>query len=164
MAKVIIVDLKDNIIGLKPRDKVTPQDTYRITSLWITNAKGQVLLAKRKLNKKIEPGCWGPAVSGTVEEGETYDSNIIKEALEEIGLESANFAKTKKYEPFTLGGNYFVQRYEYQTERDIDEFTIQESEVEKIAWFDIEELKDSIRENPKQFVASAQYWGDLGLV
>ena len=34
----------------------------------------------------MRPEVWGPAVSGTNEEGETYDSNIIKEAQEEIGL------------------------------------------------------------------------------
>ena len=65
-----------------------PESIYRVSSLWITNSKGEVLLARRAFNKKHDPGKWGPAVSGTVEEGETYESNIIKETEEELGIKS----------------------------------------------------------------------------
>ncbi len=65
--KIIIVDENDNIIGSKDFDKMKPSDVYRVSSLWITNSKGETLLAKRAFNKLHSPGKWGTAVSGTVE-------------------------------------------------------------------------------------------------
>lgn len=84
--KIVIVDDKDNIICYKNRSEVRQEDIYRVSALWIINTKGEILLAKRALTKAHDPGKWGPAVAGTVEEGETYKTNIIKEAEEELGL------------------------------------------------------------------------------
>ena len=84
--KIPIVNEQEEIIGYKERDDRNDKDIIRITGLWVTNKERNILLARRSFNKKHHPGVWGPAVSGTVEEGETYESNIIKEAEEEIGL------------------------------------------------------------------------------
>jgi len=53
-------------------------------------------LAQRSFNKTHNPGQWGPAVAGTNDEGETYESNIIKEAEEEIVLRDIKFKKAGK--------------------------------------------------------------------
>ena len=75
-----IVNEQDEIIEYKDRNDRSPEEITRITSLWLGNEKGEVLLAQRAFNKKTSPGLWGPAAAGSVEKGETYDSNIIKEA------------------------------------------------------------------------------------
>ena len=85
-SKFTIVDENDNIIAQKERANIKPEDIYRVAALWVTNSKGDILLAQRALSKKHDPGKWGPAVAGTVEERETYRANIIKETSEEIGL------------------------------------------------------------------------------
>ena len=83
--KVIIVDENDNPIGLKYREDIDySKDTYRCTGIWITNSNDEVLIAQRKFTKDKDPGKWGPAVAGTIEEGETYESNAYKEMKEEI--------------------------------------------------------------------------------
>lgn len=111
MAKIIIVDDLDNELGSMERDKVTTE-RYRVTALWLTNSKGEILLAQRALTKKISPGRWGPAVAGTIEVGETYDSNIKKEAREELditGLAIKPLVKlTVNHE---YGKSYFSQYY-----------------------------------------------------
>src|SRR3989338_10763955 len=84
--RIPIVNEQDEIIGYKDRKDRNKVDIARITGLWLWNEKGEALLAQRSFNKKMHPGMWGPAVAGTVEEGETYESNIIKESEEEIGL------------------------------------------------------------------------------
>jgi isopentenyldiphosphate isomerase len=33
---VIIVDAQDQEIGVKPRSELTPEDTVRVTALWLT--------------------------------------------------------------------------------------------------------------------------------
>jgi isopentenyldiphosphate isomerase len=75
--KIIIVNEKDKEIGLKERGTLKTEDIYRVTALWITNSKDEILLAKRALTKSNDPGKWGPAVAGTVDEGETYEENSI---------------------------------------------------------------------------------------
>jgi len=84
--KIIIVDANDQVIGYKERTEVTYDDTYRVAGLWVLNEAGDALLARRALTKKHDPGKWGPSAAGTVEEGETYESNMAKEAEEELGL------------------------------------------------------------------------------
>ena len=91
--KIIIVDEDDNIIGSKERNSIVSGDIYRVSALLIENSKGEILLAQRALTKKHDPGKWGPPVAGTVEEGETYESNIVKEAEEELGLKNIQIIK-----------------------------------------------------------------------
>lgn len=86
--QIIIVDENDNEIGSADRDSIVLNGPriFRATGLWITNPQNDILLAQRSFSKRAEPGKWGPAVSGTLETGETYRSNVIKEAREELGL------------------------------------------------------------------------------
>lgn len=53
----------------KSRDDIDySKDIFRTASLWITNSNGDILLAQRKFDKKVDPGKWAEAVVGTVEE------------------------------------------------------------------------------------------------
>ena len=89
MQKIIIVDDTDKIIGFKLRNEIDYLvDNYRWSGVWIANSNNQVLMAQRKLTRDKDPGMWGPAVAGTLEEGETYESNAYKEVEEEIGLKN----------------------------------------------------------------------------
>lgn len=155
MAKIIIVNNQDEIIGCKDRDALNPQDIYRVSALWITNSKGEILLAQRHHTKKHNPLKWGPAVAGTVEEGETYEKNIIKETKEELGLKNIKpifFRKTKTDRDYP----HFTQSYALSLDQDINEFKIQEDEVEAIRWFTPEELKHELKEHPEKFLSSVE--------
>ena len=77
---IVVVDERDEVTGTKDYESVTSNDIYRVSALWIVNLRGEVLLAQRSFNKTKDPGTWGPAVAGTVEKGEDYDTNIVKEA------------------------------------------------------------------------------------
>ncbi len=95
--KVQIVDENDNLIGHKPRTEVDfTKDIYRSACIWIENSKGEVLLARRALNKDKDPGMWGTAAAGTVDEAETYESNAYKELEEEIGLTGVELTSNAK--------------------------------------------------------------------
>src|SRR3989338_1951374 len=95
--KIIIVNDEDEGVGVKDRETLDySKDIYRVSALCIANSHGQSLLAKRAYTKKHNPGKWGPAAAGTVEEGESYESNITKEAREELGIEQASLLKKKK--------------------------------------------------------------------
>ncbi len=151
--KIIIVNDKDRIIEYKNRSEILKKDIYRVSGLWIKNSKGQILLAQRAFDKKNDPGKWGPAVAGTVEEGETYESNIYKEAQEEIGLEGISFSKLEKIR-YSKKYNFFCQWFRATVDKELSFFVIQEKEVEKIKWFNTDELQDQFKKHPEDFIWS----------
>lgn len=161
-SKIIIVDENDNIIAYEDRDSLKIEDIYRVSALWIENSKGEILMARRALTKAHSPGKWGPAVAGTLEEGETYDSNIFKEAEEEIGLKNVKFKKGSKIKIMLAGRpRYFLQWYAIKINRPLEEFKIQKSEVAEVRWFSKEELKKKLEENPNEFIYSVNHWINL---
>lgn len=104
MEKITIVDKNNKIIGSKNRDEITSKDIYRVSSLWVVDKEGNLLVAQRPLWKKNDPGKWTESVVGTNSEGETYESNIIKEAQEELKL------KVRESELIPVCVDYFKVR------------------------------------------------------
>ncbi len=160
-SKIIIVDDNDDIIASKERESLEVKDIWRVSALWLTNSKGEILMARRALNKIHNPGKWGPAAAGTVEEGETYDFNIIKETEEELGLKNLEFKKGPKTKNSTGKYNYFCQWYSAKNDKPAEEFKIQKSEVAEVRWFTKEELKKKLQENPNELIYSINQWIEL---
>ncbi|MDB5160829.1 MAG: isopentenyl-diphosphate delta-isomerase, isopentenyl-diphosphate delta-isomerase [Candidatus Saccharibacteria bacterium] len=153
--RTVIVDSDDNILGAKNGEDLKFDDIYRVSALWLTNSQGQILLAKRKMTKKTDPGKWGPAVSGTIEEGETYESNIYKEAEEEIGLTGHRFTVGPKVlNPY---GNYtfFAQWFLCSLDWPLDKFKLQEDEVEELAWVGKDFLIKELENSPSKYIVGA---------
>ena len=107
---------------------------------------------KRSKNKKHHPNLWGHSVAGSVEEGETYEENIIKEAREEIGinLDKVILGPKKRvsssHEYFC---QYFFTKIQFGTV-----FRLQESEVDEVEWISLQKLKNWCLKNPEEFVSS----------
>ena len=153
---IIIVDENDTIIGYKKREELNKSDRYRVSALRLTNTQWEILLAQRAFTKKKSPWQWWPAVAGTVEEGETYESNIIKEAEEEIGLTWYDFIQSKKREYIQIH-TYRWQRFTVIVDKPIEQFVIQEEEVEQVKRFSKEELQQALYERPEEFLDSMQW-------
>lgn len=156
MKRQIIVDENDNIIDFKDHKHVTKDNIYRVSVLWVTNSKGDILLARRDLNKSHDPGRWEPAVAGTIEEGESYKGNILKEAKEEIGLiitEENLIIGPKLFLHKPAGWQFFCQIFLYQTEKDASYFNLQKEEVMDIGWFDKEQIINMIK-NERNLIVS----------
>ncbi len=158
MSKIIIVNREDEIVEYKERNDWSTIDIIRVSALWIYNSVGEVLIAQRSLNKARSPGLWAQSVAGTVEEGETYESNILKEAEEEIGLkiEKADLTLAPKNFIDTEHA-YFVQMYFYKTDRLISDFVPRVGEVEQVRWISIEELTSWFAEKPQDFTPAFKY-------
>jgi len=154
--RITIVNEQDEVIGYKERGTLVKADIYRVTALWVTNSKGDILLAQRKFTKTHDPGKWGPAVAGTVDEGETYDSNITKEAEEEIGLKNTQPSKGPKRR-VSEEYNYFCQWYKLVVDKPAEDFTIQEDEVEVVKWLSRSELEKELREHPESYLQGLRW-------
>ncbi|NCU38765.1 NUDIX domain-containing protein [Candidatus Saccharibacteria bacterium] len=147
-----IVDDQDNLIGAKPRNEIDfEHDYYRISGLWLTNSKGQILLAQRLMTKDKDPGKWGPAAAGTLEVGETYESNMYKEAEEEIGLTGVDFKLGPKMK-FTTPRHSFCQWFTAVSDKEESEFVPQPTEVECVKWIDEKEFFEDVRNNPDKYL------------
>jgi len=158
--RVVIVDKNDKIIGHKHRGTLNKEDIYRVSALWITNSQKEILLARRHHTKTHDPRKWGPAVAGTVDEGESYEDNIIKEAEEELGLMNIKpklGTKIKVDDKF----HHFTQWYTLTIDKNINEFKIQEDEVEEIKWFSPKEFKKELMEHPEEFLPRMKKYLEL---
>lgn len=154
---VIIVDRYDEEVSIKKRSLINSEDIYRVSALWVTDSVGNVLMAKRASSKKNNPDKWGPAVAGTIEEGETYEDNIVKEAEEELGLFNLNLKKGPKI--FNKGKHlHFTQWFFVKTNIMISDLKINSEEVAEVKWFDKEELIDLLRNKPELFIDGASSW------
>lgn len=148
--QIIIVDENDQPIGSKPRSQVLESDIYRVSALNIYNPKGQVLLGKRADSKKNNPGLWAPIVNGTNAVDETYESNIIKEANEELGLQvdSVEFvSKIRVSEKY----NFFVTFFRTNIASEVH-FTFDPVEISETRWINKEDLYKELHESTELFV------------
>lgn len=158
-SRITIVNDQDEIIGYKERGTIELEDIYRVSALWITTSKGNILLAQRQLGKRHHPGMWGPAVAGTVDEGETYDDNIIKEAAEEIGLQNIKPQKSIRQRITLATGdhNHFTQWYTLIVDKPADDFVTQEEEVAQVKWFTRAELEKELQDRPEKYLKGIKW-------
>lgn len=154
--RIVIVNEQDEIIDHKKRGTLTKDDIYRVSALWVKSSKGDILLAQRKFTKNHDPGKWGSAVAGTIDEGETYEQNIIKEAEEEIGLKNIKPTLGPKVH-MTGEHNFFGQWYALVTDKPAEDFIIQEEEVEQVKWFTRTNLIKELREYPDKYVKGLEW-------
>ncbi len=158
--RIVIVNENDEEIGVKEAKDRLPDDIYRSSSLWLTNEEGHVLMAQRSFSKTNSPGLWGPAASGTVEEGETYETNIVKEIEEEIGLSIplTELIKGPKIRTAEIARVFFNQWYLYTCNKPANLFVLQKEEVEQVAWFTPKELQEALAGNGIPLLPNAPLW------
>ncbi|MFZ2167315.1 MAG: NUDIX domain-containing protein [Minisyncoccia bacterium] len=165
MSIIAVVDENDVVIGSKDRTELAPGDLYRVSALWLTNSHGEVLMAQRAHTKLKDPGSWGPAVAGTVEEDEDYDTNMLKEIQEELGISIPLERLVRGAKTLIRKGEsgHFVQWYTSVLDIATSDLVLQKEEVATVAWFTVEELRRKIEETPEEFTPSASLWLELFL-
>lgn len=128
--KSIIVDENDNILEIKPRDKVSKKDRMRNVVVWLEDGKGNVLIHKRTMTKKSGPGLWENAAGGGVSYGETYEEAAYKELEEELGVSNIKLTLLTKNFFDGTNGPKACAWYTGVTKLKEDEFDIEPKEVE----------------------------------
>ena len=159
--RIQIVNENDKLIGHKERSQVhETEDIYRASCLWIENSIGEILVAQRALTKSNDPGLWSIAVSGTIDEGETYESNVVKEAEEELGITDIKPTfVTKFFQP--VPRKMFAAVFSLVYDAPLEDFVPQQDEVAQIAWVTKQDLLGSFTENPEQYVPSMPVFIDM---
>src|ERR1043165_9218066 len=82
-----VVNERDEVIDRKPRSEVHRLGLkHRALHVLGFNSRGEVFLQKRSMKKERQPGLWDSSASGHVDSGEDYDTCVVRELREEIGL------------------------------------------------------------------------------
>lgn len=121
----------------------------------VKELKGRCITCPEAFDKMNDPGKWGPAVAGTVSENETYEENIQKEILEELGVNDIELTPGPK--KFVDGNHrFFDQIYFGLTDREAHDFKIQKEEVEKVQWFNEQDFLREAKEAPDKYISSVE--------
>ena len=112
-----------------------------IVIVFIENNEGKFLIQKTSKEK----GSVFATTGGLVKSGFTPNQTIIEEIKEELGLKiditELELIYTEKRE-FAFQDTYYLKK-----NIDINDLTLQESEVEYVKWLSIDEIKGLIKEN-----------------
>lgn len=143
-----LVDSEGNVIGSAPRSECHNGQSmllHPVVHLHLFDKEGRLLLQKRSMSKKIQPGRWDTAVGGHVSAGEDILTALRREAVEEIGLD------IEQCDP-TLMASYVFQS---MVERElINSFHAEaphgfiprpeEGEIDELRFWTIEEIRQAI--------------------
>ena len=153
----IIVDRKDRIIGYKTKNAIRKSDIYRVSGLVLVNKKKEILLAQRSWNKSHNPGKWGASAAGTIEKGESYRANIIKEAKEEVGFPVKRLKLGPRY--FRRGDHlYFCQWFFARCDWPVEKFRLEKSAVAGVRWASVQEIRRLLKEKPSVVFGRVSHW------
>ena len=151
--KVILVDVNDHKIGLMNKMEAHEKALlHRAFSVFIFNAKGELMLQQRAFDKYHCGGLWTNTCCSHQRDGETTLSAAKRRLREEMGFE------TDLEEKFT-----FIYKAPFDnglTEHELDHVlvgyyddspVINKEEAASWKWINIENLKSEILSSPDEF-------------
>ena len=106
---------------------------------WIINKDGKLLVQRRAMTKKNNPGKWS-STNGLIQYGETNIETVKRETKEELGIE------IEPNQIFLFKENYFVDKHWLvdifitYANINLENIKIQESEVDKVAFVTLDEF------------------------
>lgn len=126
------------------RTGVVPKDRYRIVvHIIIFNSKGEMLIQQRVSTKRVNPNKWDFSVGGCVIAGETSSEGAERELFEEVGLK---YDFSKSIPNFTINFETgFDDFYVIHCEKQEEDFTLQETEVQRVKWASKEDVLNLIK-------------------
>jgi isopentenyl-diphosphate delta-isomerase type 1 len=156
-----VVNERDEPIGRERRSEVHRRGLrHRAVHVLVFNARGELFLQKRSLNKDTFPGAWDSSASGHLDTGEDYDACAVRELREEIGLEAATPPERLfKLAASAATGQEFVWVYRCQAE---GPFTLHPDEIERGDWFTPAEVTRWVHAKPDDFARTfVEIWEEL---
>ena len=137
---------------------------HRTAHVWIVRRveeRYQVLLQKRSMEKESFPGYFDTSSAGHIPAGTEPLPSALRELKEELGIDAApedlayagqfRIRYGKEFHGRLFRDNEVTWVYVYAKPVDADSLTLQESEVDEVRWFGLEEVQAEIRVSRKRF-------------
>ena len=156
-----VVNERDEVIGQKPRSEIHRQKlNHRAVHVLVFNARGELFLQKRSMNKDCFPGRWDSSASGHLDSGESYDTCATRELREEIGLVPAQPPQRLfKVDACPETGREFVWVYRCAAE---GPFELHPEEIERGGWFAPMAVNRWLTQKPGDFAGGvALIWKEM---
>ena len=141
-----IYDKNKQLTGrtMKRNDWRLADDEYHLTVLGVVvNTRGRYLITKRVMTKSWAPGWWEVS-GGAAMAGETSETAVRREVLEETGLDvegaEGGYAFTYHRENPGEGDNYFVDVYRFVMDFNEEDVKIREDEADGFMLATAEEI------------------------
>ena len=127
---------------------------HRIARVYLFSEAGgniQFLVHLRSKNKDMHPNCWDTRFGGHLKVGESVESTVESELLEEIGLklEKDNLIKGETYKRDNYPNREFVYTFYYKFIGEISELKFNDGEVQEIKWMEVSDIIKSMTNEPK---------------
>lgn len=149
MEMIDVIDDENNVINTVSRDEIIEKNLlHRGSTIFVFNKEGKILVTRRSKDKKVFPNKLEIGQGGKVCVDETYDETAYREIEEEVGIKDVNleFMFIMKYSNNYNSSIEKVYRCTYD-----GPISFNDGEVSEYFWKSIDEIKDMIEDNPKQF-------------
>ena len=166
--QVILVDEQDNPIGLMPKLEAHQKALlHRAFSVFILNAKGELMLQQRAKHKYHSPGLWTNTCCSHQRDGETNIQAGKRRLQEEMGFST----ELKEVTSFIYKAPFDNGLTEHEFDHVLlgyyeDDPVINLDEVSSWKWMSLEEVKYDIDQNPDRYtiwfvIIFAKFYNDL---
>ncbi len=156
-----IVNDSDEVIGQAERDEVHRTGLVcRLIYVCFYTADREIILQKRSLTKKNDPGRLTTAVSGHVSSGQDYLTAVIRESLEETGVEIEVSALTPlgvlraDYVQGDYVSNAMRGLFAYKFDGVVSDLKVEEGDGAGFISLSIEELERQLESDPDKFAVA----------
>ena len=142
---------------------------HRTAHVWVLRrreGRTEILLQKRSRNKDSFPGLYDTSSAGHIPAGDEPLGSALRELREELGIraeaEDLRFIGTIEnvYEKCFRGAvfrdNEFCSVYAYERPVDAAALCLQPDEVERVDWFDLEDVRREIARSRARFCVPSE--------
>ena len=131
---------------------MSDNDRWRAAQIWVADPKGRILIAKRTLNKKIQPGIWEPGASGTVTYPNSYEKTALLELQEELGIKRKNLTLEKVIFWKSTLGSRACGLFRTVVDPQQETIKVQAEEIFEVKWMILDNLVEDYFKHPKKYV------------
>jgi isopentenyldiphosphate isomerase len=142
---------------------------HRTAHVWVVreaDGKKQILLQKRSMEKESFPGLYDTSSAGHIPAGAEPMESALRELQEELGIRAGEedlayagifrIQYEKVFHGKLFRDNEVTWVYVYRKPVEITGLVLQQSEVDEVRWFDLDEVWEEIHHSRERFCVPTQ--------
>lgn len=151
--RVVLVNPQDEVLGLMEKMQAHENALlHRAFSVFLFNAKGEMLLQQRAAGKYHSPLQWTNACCSHPRENESYLDAAKRRLQEELGISAELTERFHFLYKADVGQGLWEHELDYVFTGEYNgDFTPNPEEVADIKYISIDELKREIEESPERY-------------
>ncbi|MDB4467962.1 16S rRNA (adenine(1518)-N(6)/adenine(1519)-N(6))-dimethyltransferase RsmA [Verrucomicrobiales bacterium] len=146
-----VVDEADQVLRQETRQDVHANGwLHRAIHVFVFNKAGELFLQKRSHLKDAHPSVWDSSASGHLDAGEDYDTAVVREIEEELGISGQVPEYLATLPPSQATGWEHVKLYRAKAPKRL---RYPASEIETGGYFSLEFIEKWIAQRPQDFAS-----------